>query len=214
MWRESERISVFWLSGTKLVWTSSCGCAQTRGTATMGTAHRRGPRWISEENRDWEWRADRSGDGEEMRESRTTAAAAKEAWCTRAQDRHGKTDYQQEKSLPTTVGRIQNWKTTIHTSATQNRDVSINTTSILTPWAFFTQGGNGLNVKTEEGAVWHNSKQTVIRIAKLQLQFNGQNEFQIHTLPSYRMISLSVKQASRKGTPSPSMTLPKMYFDL
>lgn len=151
---------------------------------------------------------------EEMRKSRTTAAAAKEAWCTHAQEWHRKTDYQREKSLPTTVGRIQNWKTTIHTSATQNRDVSINTTSNLTPWAFFTQGGNGLNMKTEEGAVWHNSKQAVIRIMKLQLQFNDQNEFQIHTLPSYRMISLSVKQASRKGTPSPSMTLPKMYFDL
>ena len=71
MWRESERISVFWLSGTKLLWTSSCGCAQIRVTAMMGTAHRREHRWISEENGEWEWRADRSSNGEEMRKSRT-----------------------------------------------------------------------------------------------------------------------------------------------
>ena len=158
MWRESERISVFWLSGTKLVWTRSCGCAQTRVTAMVGTAHRREHRWIPEENGDWEWRADRSSNGEEMRKSRTTVTDAKEAWCTRAQKWHGKTDYQQEKSLPTTAGRIQNWKNIIHTSATQNRDVSINKTSILTLWAFFTQGGNWLNMKTEEWAVWHSSK--------------------------------------------------------
>ena len=121
MWRESERISVFWLSGTKLVWTSSCGCAQIRVTAMMGTAHRREHRWISEENGEWEWRADRSSNGEEMRKSRTTAAAAKEAWCTQAQEWHRKTDYQREKSLPTTAGRIQNWKNIIHTSATQKQ---------------------------------------------------------------------------------------------
>ena len=121
MWRESERISVFWLSGTKLVWTRSCGCAQTRVTAMVGTAHRREHRWIPEENGDWEWRADRSSNGEEMRKSRTTVTDAKEAWGTRAQKWHGKTDYQQEKSLTTTAGRIQNWKNIIHTSATQNR---------------------------------------------------------------------------------------------
>ena len=134
---------------------------------------------------------------------------AKEAWCTRAQEWHKKTDYQQEKSLPTTTGRIQNWKNIIHTSATQNRDVSIHKTSILRPWAFFTQGGNWLNMKTEEWAVWHNSKSAVIRIRKLQLKFNDQNEVQIHTLPNYRMISPPAKQASWKGTLLPAWHFPR-----
>lgn len=158
MWRESERISLFWLSGTKLVWARSCGCAQTRVRATMGTAHRREHRWISEQNRDQEWRADRGGNGEEMKKSRTTVTECQGGMVYTCPRWHKKTDYQQEKSLPTTAGRIQNWKNIIHTSATQNRDVSIHKTSILRPWAFFTQGGNWLNMKTEEWAVWHNSK--------------------------------------------------------
>lgn len=64
------------------------------------------------------------------------------------------------------------------------------------------------------GAVWHNSKYSDKKELwnysySLMTKMNSRS-----ALPSYRMISLSVKQASRKGTPSPSMTLPKMYFDL
>jgi len=158
MWRESERISVFWLSGTKLLWTSSCGCAQIRVTAMMGTAHRREHRWISEENGEWEWRADRSSNGEEMRKSRTTVTDARTNGVHVPKNDTerpitNKKSHCQLRREESRTGRIL-FTHQLH----KNRDVSINKTSILTLWAFFTQGGNWLNMKTEEWAVWHSSK--------------------------------------------------------
>lgn len=67
-----------------------------------------------------------------MRKSRTIPIECQGARCAHAQERHTKTNYQQEKSLPTIVGRSQEWEEEyIHAPASQNRDVSTNKTLIL-----------------------------------------------------------------------------------
>lgn len=129
--------TVFWLSGTKLVWTRSCGYVR------QGTAHWRQHRWVFEENRDREaWCGDRDSDGklsEKIQDNSNRMTKRHDALMPQNDTQWLITNNNNKKGHCQLQWQIRNGrKNIILASAIQHRDVSTDKTSILSHWVFFT----------------------------------------------------------------------------